>query len=363
MNSQEQMFSPQENQSPRQYNTDPREQVHEQQSRQEETPGTEQASYGAGYSGTAPFTDWMSSEGEKVRPSAPPPSSTKQWIIIALIILVLSPVIWSMINFIFGSAFLVLGLIATAIGISQCYVRPIVLHRRSFLLEGKPALVIRNPAGTIRIHSGATNTIDVMATKYVNGMTASREEEAVDYVQEGNTLRVTTKGWFSNSYQWSPFGGLRNVNLDITVPQHCDLQLDGDAGTVRVEGISGQVRVGTSAGTIDVERATLEGQSYLRTNAGTIHAEQMMLKGQTGFHTNAGAIYFAGTLDPPGYYHFDTNMGTIDAVLPANASFSLDATTDLGTVNNQFGSNIVGAAPHAHLELKTNLGTVTIRKA
>jgi len=357
MNSQEQMFSPQENQPPRQYNTDPR----EQQTAREEPSGTDY-SYEAGYNGATSSGNWMSGEGEKLRPHAPQPPLTRQWVVIAIIILVLSPVIWSFINFIFGSAVLVLGLIVVAIAISQAYVRPIVLPKRSFTLEGKPVLLIHNPAGTLRIHSSNTNTVDVMATKYVNGMTTSKEEEAIDYVQEGNTLRVTTKGWFSNNYMWSLFGGLRNVNLDITVPQHCDLQVNGDAGTIQIEGTSGQLQVGTSAGTIHVERATMEGQSRLNTNAGTIHAEQMVLKGQTSFHTNAGTIYFAGALDPLGYYHFDTNMGTVDAILPANSSFSLDATTDLGTINNQFGGSTIGPAPHAHLELKTNLGTITVRK-
>jgi hypothetical protein len=71
---------------------------------------------------------------------------------------------------------------------------------------------------------------------------------------------------------------------------------------------------------------------------------------------------FAGELDPQGYYRFGTNLGTIDVVLPGNSSFTLAVATDLGSVNNQFGSTTVGPAPHAKLELRTNLGSVNIRR-
>ena len=266
--------------------------------------------------------------------------------------LVLAAVLWSLINFILGFIFLVLGVAAAAVAISQFSVRRIAMPPRIFMLQGRPALVIRNPTGVIRIHSGVTNTVEVMATKYVNGWFGSQEEGAIDYAQDGDTIRITTR----SNYRWSPLGGLRNVNLDITVPEHCDIQVDGSAGSIRIEGIRGQVKVGTSAGTIHVQQVTLEGQSRLTTSAGTIDAQQATLKGQVNLNTNTGTISFAGELDPQGYYRFGTNLGTIDVVLPGDSSFTLAVATDLGSVNNQFGSTTVGSAPHARLELRTKSG-------
>jgi len=126
--------------------------------------------------------------------------------------------------------------------------------------------------------------------------------------------------------------------------------------------LEGQSRLTTSAGTINARQAMLEGQASLTTNMGTIHVQQAMLKGQVNFHTNTGTIYFGGELDPQGYYRFGTNLGTIDVVLPGNSSFTLAAATDLGNVHNQFGSTTVGPAPRARLELRTNLGTVNVRR-
>lgn len=134
-------------------------------------------------------------------------------------------------------------------------------------MEGKPTLVIRNPAGSLRIHSGMTNTVEIMATKYVSGWFVNMDERAIDYMQDGNTIRVMTDGSY---YRWLPMGGLRGITFDITVPQHCDIEIQGNASTLRIEGVHGQVQAGTSAGTIDVKQSTLEGQSHLTTNAGTI---------------------------------------------------------------------------------------------
>src|SRR5258708_5786600 len=348
--SSQQMFAPEENRPPGEDSADAREQAQAQQTWGEEAPDTGQASYEAGYSGTASSMKWMNDEGEKVHPPKYRRIPAWQWIVGAIVVWVLAAVIWSLLSAILG-----------------------------FMLGGRPALVIRNPAGAIRIHSGVTNSVEVVATKYVNGWFGSQEEGAIDFAQDGDIIRVTT----SSNYKWSPLGGLRNVNLDITVPEQCDIQIDGSAGSIRIEGIRGQVKVGTNAGTIDVQQVTLEGQSRLTTSAGTInarqamlegqaslttnmgtiHVQQAMLKGQVNFHTNTGTIYVGGELEPQGYYRFGTNLGTIDVVLPGNPSFTLAAATDLGNVHNQFGSTTVGPAPRARLALRTNLRTANVRGA
>src|SRR5260221_10528117 len=140
-------------------------------------------------------------------------------------------------------------------------------------LRGRPALVMRSPAGVVPVHRGVTNTVEVMATKYVNGWFGSQEEGAIDYAQDGDTIRITTR----SNYRWSPLGGLRNVNLDITVPEHCDIQVDGSAGSIKIEGINGQVKVGTSAGTIHVQQGRLAGQSRVTTSAADIDLNQWPL--------------------------------------------------------------------------------------
>src|SRR5260370_31253820 len=165
---------------------------------------------------------WMGDEGEKVHPLRPTPVPAWQWIVGALVVLVLAAVLWSLINFILGLIFLVLGVAAAAVAISQFSVRGIAMPLRIFMLQGRPALVIRNPAGVIRIHSGVTNTVEVMATKYVNGWFGSQEARATDYAQDDDTIRITTR----SNYMWSPLGGLTHTHFDNTDAEHFDCQVD-----------------------------------------------------------------------------------------------------------------------------------------
>jgi hypothetical protein len=276
----------------------------------------------------------------------------------AIILLALAPTLWSLISSLIGAIFLLLGIVAVLFAISQVSIRTIPVPPQTFTLYEQPRLVIHNPTGSVRIHHGEANKVEIRATKYVNGWLGSTNEGTVDFIQNGSTINITTK----SNYSWSPLGGLRNVTLDITTPEVSDIQIEGYAGEIHIEGVSGHMQAATNAGTIHVERATLGEQSSLKTNAGTITMKQVTLKGDAHLDTNAGTISFNGVLDSQGNYRFTTNLGTIDVVLPGNPSFVLAAETQLGSVTNAFGSNVVGPAPHARLELHTNLGTVTVRR-
>src|SRR5260370_22725956 len=219
--SSQQMFSPQENRPPGQDSADAREQAQAQQTWEEEAPDTGQAPDKAGYRGTGPSMKWMNNEGEKVHPPKYRRIPAWQWIVGAIVVWALAAVIWSLLSDILGFILLVLGVAAAVIAISQVSIRKIVMPPRIFMLGERPALVIRNPTGAIHIHNGVTNSVEVVATKYVNGWFGSQEEGAIDFAQDGDIIPVTK----SSNYKGAPLGGLGDVNLDITVPGQCDIQI------------------------------------------------------------------------------------------------------------------------------------------
>ena len=55
------------------------------------------------------------------------------------------------------------------------------------------------------------------------------------------------------------------------------------------------------------------------------------------------------------------DAGSIHVALPIASSFILNASTDIGTVRNHFGTNLVGDTPQAELELHTHLGSVVVQ--
>src|SRR5437660_3228011 len=82
------------------------------------------------------------------------------------------------------------------------------------------------------------------------------------------------------------------------------------------------------------------------------------------------------TIGTSGSYQFLTDTGSVNATLPANSSFHVDASTDTGSINSDFtevnvqkedfASNTahgdVGSNPNATVTLKTNTGSINLHK-
>ncbi len=93
--------------------------------------------------------------------------------------------------------------------------------------------------------------------------------------------------------------------------------------------------------------------------------------------TNTGDITFDGSLAPRGNYQFSTDTGSIDAKLPANSSFRLDATTDTGSIDSDFtevqvqhqdikgdsAHGDVGSSPSTTVTMKSNTGDINLHKS
>src|SRR5207248_3596258 len=195
--------------------------------------------------------------------------------------------------------------------------------------------------------------------------------------QYSNSISINVKHW-----SFLRFFNIGYVNMDIHLPGSSDIQLQCNAGTLDITGISGRVNASTNAGTVMVATSQLANGSYLHTNAGTITIRRSTLNGETRGHTNAGTIsivesalqgntvfttdagtiHFDGSLAPNSDSLFKTNVGTIDAFLPSDSSFALTAHTSLGSVRNDFHGNLVGHGPYARLNLESQLGTISVRR-
>jgi hypothetical protein len=354
-------------QQERLYNDDPRELYAQQRMSGEQ-------SYEEGYQGyRSPYL-----EGEKLRPAPPPALPIWKIILIILVIaLVVSGVgaLGSLINVIVGLLGGSFGLIVAAfIVLAAVSTHPVPLPGRAFAVAGQAELSIHNDAGNVRILRGRSDQVEVRGTYYVSRLFGEGREEPVLYTQDGNNIDVNIKHW-----SFLRFFNVGYVNVEVSVPATSNVQIQCNAGTLDIAGITGHVNASTNAGTVMVASSHLTGQSSLHTNAGTITIRQSTLSGRghtnagtitivesalqgnTAFTTDAGTIHFEGTLSPDGDYLFKTSAGTIDAILPPDSSFELTAHTDLGTVSNDFRSSRVGRGPYAHLELKSAMGTISVR--
>src|SRR5947209_886022 len=224
------------------------------------------------------------------------------------------------------------------------------VETRSFSVSSQPKIVIRDDMGAIRVHAGGEDhQVVVQATRRAHGW-LSGGEGVVQYDQESEKNRITVKasnGWYVL--------GRKSIDFDITVPRMADLELKTEAGGIAVTGITGQVSCTSEAGSVKATEVALRGDSKLK--------------------TDAGSITFSGMLDPFGSYQMTTDAGSVNVFIPENTSFQLEAKTDVGSINSDFPVNVqrdfpggkargeVGMPPYARLKLRTDVGSINLRRS
>lgn len=291
------------------------------------------------------------------------------------------------------AALMVAGLVVIAL---NWRVVTIPLPLQTFQVQDHPQLIIHDGAGSISLRRGEDKVVTVAATKRVSGIGMTPENMQVQYALQDNRLDISSHAIW-NLLQF----GMRHLDLVITVPQGCDIQVRNGSGEVSIHGVNGAIDVVTGSGRINISDASgqlslktgsgsvsgagLNGQLKLVTGSGRIEIEQTALKGNSQMKTGSGRITFTGELDPYGSYSLLTGSGAVSLTLPPHASFRLDATTGSGGVVNEFGSpshapfrlktstgsggvanesgrDASGAQPRALLKVKTGSGTIHVRR-
>jgi hypothetical protein len=190
----------------------------------------------------------------------------------------------------------------------------------------------------LHIHTGEGESIIVKGTKHA-GFFGNLDNVQVSETRVGSNELDVTVQLDSGGMAFFNQGG---VDLDITVPSQTDIQDTTNAGSLNIDGVTGQMNLEANAGSINVKNATLRGSST--------------------FEANAGSINYTGSLTPDGTYNFQANAGSINLTLPSSSSFTLNASASAGSVNNDFVSNIVGSAPFAEIIANADAGSVNIHK-
>ncbi|MCI0402457.1 MAG: DUF4097 domain-containing protein [Acidobacteria bacterium] len=112
-----------------------------------------------------------------------------------------------------------------------------------------------------------------------------------------------------------------------------DVRIEAPAADVRLSRIDGRASVETLSGRIDVERCA--GRLELMSISGSIHLRDNESRYVVAKSTS-GDIFYDGGLQRGGSYEFRNNNGATELVLPASASFELNAQSSEGEVTNEF---------------------------
>ncbi len=224
------------------------------------------------------------------------------------------------------------------------------VEKRHFSVSPYPQVVVYNDRGTIHVTAGSTsNEVTIQATRWSRRLVKASRATHVCYEQsdDGNTVTARVKQLVISNIKDTD-----RVDFDITVPSHTDLRLFTKVGDIWVTGISGQMLLVGGHGTITVKAGMLSGNSLLT--------------------TSTSAINFSEPISPQGTYSFVTATGPITVILPSDASFHLDASTDTGTITTDFPGVIIthrrkgtihsnaGYLPRAKVALRSRSGSIQL---
>jgi Putative adhesin len=185
----------------------------------------------------------------------------------------------------------------------QMMVNPI-----TYTVTGQPTIVINDPNGNVTVIPGQSNNDVTIQPVNENNFSGNPNNNQPVSSQDGNTIKASV-----------PDSQQGTVDLQVTVPQGANLQLQTDSGNINVTGVDGQMTLTTNDGSINASNDGLNGLSTMTT-------------------TNSGDINFDGTLGTGGSYQFITSSGNVNLTVASTQTFHVDATTNSGSITSEFSS-------------------------
>jgi len=259
---------------------------------------------------------------------------------------------------------------------------------QSFSVGPDAQLIVKEQSGNISVFPGSGNTIAVEPRNHGTLVAPNPQNVRILYSRtlnpRGNDqITISTDPWFSNTDFFITIPETTVVQIAInagSIDVHAGRGLSAltGSGSIALDNIQGPTHVGTDSGDVTATAITgsltiaaqsgsirmqgIKGQVQATTVSGDVVARNSALSGQSILQTQNGSVRFDGSIDPQGSYRMQTTSGDVDATLPADSAFSLDASTNSGTVQNAFGGNVVGNTPHAQLSMQTQNGSINIIK-
>jgi hypothetical protein len=293
--------------------------------------------------------------------------------------------------------FIALGLIL-ALGAGALFATGRISASRSALashlysLSGHSKLVVHNGSGQVHVHKGSANQIEIKTTSFSYGITLGSNQAQPTYTQDGNTVTI-------DGSQGNPnVVGTSGYDLDITVPEDVDLDIQNNSGDIDVgeeltgsaslktgsgdikaNGINGDVKIETGSGDIkannlsdkveiksgsgEIKLNNVSGKLDLQTGSGDINVDGVTLKGDGSIKAGSGDIDLENvTLNADANYQLHSGSGSVTVKLPEDGAFTLNLKSGSGDINNDFDGTSIGTNPKARLDIDTGSGDIDVKK-
>ena len=256
---------------------------------------------------------------------------------------------------------------------------------KSFSVQKKPKITVRNPSGRIQVKAWAKNEVQVAWTNSSGKMDVGTE-------QAGNRVEIENRTTGDNISADD-----LKTDFEITVPVESELNVRTDSGNVTVESVHGDMTfdtVGANLQLTDVDGyvvvKTIDGSLVCTRCSGKLEANSISGNMQiiqptldsVRVQTSSGNILFDGNFENRGIYIMKNFSGTIEVHFSPSDSFDLSAASLKGDVINEapspfkpdthgsshpqskWGKSFIGTMNdgHAKVELSSFSGIIKILK-
>ena len=226
---------------------------------------------------------------------------------------------------------------------------------KTFTVSGSPRVNVSTFDGSVQVHGWDKSEVMYTAT------TRGDEEEdlkkvAIQTEQTGSSISfvATTDNDRSAS-----------VQFEVWVPRQSSIHVSSDDGSLKLDGVSGDVTLRTGDGSIEVN----DGGGVLQLNTGDGHIQVIKFDGQLDARTGDGSIRLDGNFNA---LSARTGDGSISLTVPSSSNFTVETNAE-GDVTNEGLSLSEDIAPSKRVKrwrvgsggkvfvLNTGDGRITLR--
>lgn len=220
---------------------------------------------------------------------------------------------------------------------------------KTFKVAGKAHVVLDTWDGAIEVHSWDRNEVEVEIEKRAMEQ-ALIDQMKVEAAQEGDTITVRVTGPAGTEFRGVTLGVhvSPTSRLRVSVPRSVYLEARSGDGSIRAEGLDGQVVLTTADGRVTASQITgdlkirsgdgairlerVSGTLDLETEDGSIafDAKPTVLRAKTGDGSIRGEIDFDAVMADN--WEIETRDGSVTLRLPTSFNAELDAETRDGSV-------------------------------
>lgn len=253
---------------------------------------------------------------------------------------------------------------------------------RSFTLQGRPVLWVKNADGRIRVVAGNQPQVQIRAIKEVHGVSgiedarqyAARVEVRIE--QSGNRIRA--EAIYPSGIHLS-FGRQPEplVHFEITVPKGSDLEAVNGDGELQAEGLEGNIKVQTGDGGLSLTNCA--GRIESQTGDGDLRIQGV--RGEVSAKTGDGSITLDGVLEAlearsgdgririkalsgsrvTREWSIQSGDGDIRISLPESLAANLDVSTSDGQIRVEYPVTVEKSRSEHKLAGKLNGGGNSLR--